>query len=46
MNVQITARNIEITDAIRSYAEKKVAKLEKYFDHITEANVLLEVQKN
>jgi putative sigma-54 modulation protein len=46
MHVQITARNIEITDAIRNYAEKKVSKLEKYFDHITEAGVLLEVQKN
>jgi len=46
MNIQITARNIDLTDAIRSYAEKKVSKLEKYFDHITEASVLLEVQKN
>ena len=46
MNVQITARNIEITDAIRSYAEKKVSKLKKYFDSQIEANVLLEVQKN
>jgi putative sigma-54 modulation protein len=46
MNIQITARNIDLTDAIRSYAEKKVSKLEKYFDHITEASVTLEVQKN
>ena len=46
MNIQITARNINLTDAIRNYAEKKVSKLEKYFDHITEASVLLEVQKN
>jgi putative sigma-54 modulation protein len=46
MQIQITARNIDLTDAIRSYAEKKVSKLEKYFDHITEASVLLEVQKN
>lgn len=46
MNIQITARNINLTDAIRQYAEKKVSKLEKYSDHITEASVLLEVQKN
>jgi putative sigma-54 modulation protein len=46
MNIQITARNIDITDAIRDYAEKKVSKLERYFDHITDASVLLEVQKN
>jgi len=46
MNIQITARNIDLTDAIRSYAEKKVSKLAKYSDHITEASVTLEVQKN
>lgn len=46
MQIQITAKNIALTDAIRNYAEKKVGRLEKYFDNITEANVLLEVQKN
>lgn len=37
---------MELTEAIRNYAEKKVGRLEKYFDHITEATVLLEIQKN
>ena len=46
MQIHITARNIDVTDAIRNYAEKKVGRLEKYFDHISEATVLLEVQKN
>ena len=46
MQIQITARNIDITDAIRNYAEKKVGRLEKYFEQVSEATVLLEVQKN
>jgi len=45
MHIQITAKNIDLTDAIRSYAEKKVTKLKKYFEQITEVSVLLEVQK-
>ncbi|BAI80515.1 sigma 54 modulation protein/ribosomal protein S30EA [Deferribacter desulfuricans SSM1] len=46
MNIQITARNIELTDAIRSYVEKKVSKIKRYFDQIIDVHVLLEIQKN
>lgn len=46
MNIQITVRNVELTDAIRSYVEKKVSKLKKYFDQVIEIHVVLEVQKN
>lgn len=46
MNVQITAKNMNLTDPIRDYAEKKVEKIKKYFDDIIEVSVLLEVQKN
>ncbi|KAA0258196.1 ribosome-associated translation inhibitor RaiA [Deferribacter autotrophicus] len=46
MNIQITARNIDLTDPIRSYVEKKVSKIKKYFDQIIDVHVLLEVQKN
>lgn len=46
MNIQITVRNVELTDAIRSYVEKKVSKVKKYFDQVIEIHVVLEVQKN
>ncbi|MGA1861582.1 ribosome-associated translation inhibitor RaiA [Deferribacter thermophilus] len=46
MNIQITARNLELTDAIRSYVEKKVSKIKRYFDQIIDVHVLLEIQKN
>lgn len=32
MEITVIGRNIAITDALRSYAEKKVAKLQKYFE--------------
>ena len=32
MNTIVKGKNIEITEAIKAYAEKKLAKLEKYFE--------------
>lgn len=39
LNYNIRAENFEVTDAIRGYVEKKISKLERYFDDIPEANV-------
>jgi putative sigma-54 modulation protein len=46
MNVQITAKNLELTNALKDYVEKKLAKIEKYFDYVLDISVVLEVQKN
>ncbi|MGC8769372.1 ribosome hibernation-promoting factor, HPF/YfiA family [Calditerrivibrio sp.] len=46
MNIQITGKNIELTDAIRSYVEKKVSRLKKYFEQVLDVQVILDVQKN
>ncbi|MBZ4644384.1 MAG: putative sigma-54 modulation protein [Deferribacteres bacterium] len=46
MNIQITVKNIELTDAIRSYVEKKVSKVKRYFDQVVDVHVVLDVQKN
>lgn len=32
MNIKVTGRDLEITDAIRAYVEKKMDRIEKYFD--------------
>ena len=40
MEVTVTGRHIEITPAIREYAEAKVAKLPRYFDRITAIEVI------
>lgn len=45
-NIQITGRHVEITPAIREYVEKKLAKIEHHFDHITHVHVILQVEKN
>jgi len=45
MQVSVTFKHLEPTDAIRSYAEEKVRKINKYVDNAIEANVVLSVQK-
>ena len=32
MNITITGKDIKATDAIREYVEKKMERIEKYFD--------------
>lgn len=45
MNIVIRGDRIEVTDAIRSYAEEKIGRLERYLENSEEltANVLLKV---
>jgi putative sigma-54 modulation protein len=45
MQVTITARHMEMTDALRNYVETKLEKLDKYLENIIEVHVTLEVQK-
>jgi putative sigma-54 modulation protein len=46
MNIMIRGKNIEVTDALRDYVEKRVGKLTKYFDNIQEAQVTLLVERD
>jgi putative sigma-54 modulation protein len=39
---KITGRHMEITEAIRSLVEKKIDRLNRYHDRITEIEVILE----
>jgi putative sigma-54 modulation protein len=45
MKFFITGRGIEVTDAIRKQIEKKLGKLDKYFEKETEAHVTLSIQR-
>ena len=38
MKLNIRSQKLEITDAIRDYLQKKVSKLDKYFDNPDELN--------
>jgi len=47
VNVNITFRNTEATDALRTYASEKVTHcLQKFIHHDTEAHLVLRVEKN
>lgn len=45
MKIKITGRHMELTDALRSYVEHALSKLEAHFDKVLLADVVLEVQK-
>jgi len=47
MNYNIRGENLEVTPALREYVEKKIGKLEKYFDStpVADVNVNFQVQK-
>ena len=42
MEVTVIGRHLEMTDAIREYAEGKVGKLPRYYDRVTEAQLMAE----
>ncbi len=42
MQITLTGKHIDITDAIRSYAEEKCAKLPRYFDLISQIEVIID----
>ena len=45
MKYTILGRNMEVTDGLREYIEKKFSKLDHYFSKDTEVNVTLSKQR-
>ncbi|MDA8388975.1 MAG: ribosome-associated translation inhibitor RaiA [Nitrospiraceae bacterium] len=46
MNIVTTARHLELTPALKNYAEEKVGKFDRYLSNITEAKITLTLEKN
>lgn len=46
MKITFKGKHIEVTDAMRSYIEKRLNKIDRHFDHILEIIVTLSVEKN
>ncbi len=46
MQLSVKGRNLEITDALRQYAEEKLGRLTKYLEQIVSASVVLSVEKH
>ena len=46
MHIHVNGRNIEITDAIKSYVKEKIGKVANHYDQIQGIDVVLSVIKN
>lgn len=46
MNIIVRGKNIQVTPALREYVEKRIGKIEKYFEDIPEAQVTMTVEKD
>ncbi len=46
MQIRTTARHFDLTDDLRSFAEKNVQKLGRYFNHIIDTHLILEMEKS
>ncbi len=42
MQTQIIGRHLEVTDAIREHAEQRAAKLPRFFDQLSQVEVVVE----
>ncbi len=45
MQVSITGHHVEVTDSLRNHVEEKISKLKRHFDNVTDAHVILTVEK-
>ena len=45
MQLNISGHHIEVTDSLKSYVIEKLQRLERHYDHITNAHVILSVDK-
>ncbi len=46
MQITVSGHQVDITEPLRSYVSEKVGRIQKHFDHVTNTNVVLHVQKN
>ncbi len=45
MQLSVSGHHIDVTDALRNYVTGKFDRLERHYDHITNAHVVLVVEK-
>lgn len=45
MQINLSGRHLDITPALRAYVETKLLRIERHFDHVTTAHVVLAVEK-
>ena len=45
MNLQISGHHVDVTEALRTFVTTKIQRIERHFDHLIDANVILTVEK-
>lgn len=45
MQINISGHQLTVTDALRAYVDEKFTRLERHFDKITSAQVIMRVEK-
>ena len=45
MQINVSGRQIEVTDSLRDYAAEKIGRVQKHFDHVITAHVVLHVER-
>jgi len=46
MQIRTTARHFDLTDDLKDHAEKQTAKLSRYFSHIIDVHLIMEMEKS
>jgi putative sigma-54 modulation protein len=45
LNIIVQGKNIDVTPSLKEYAEEKVGRITRYFEHVQDAQVVLSVQR-
>lgn len=45
MQLNVSGHHVELTEAMQSYVENKMERLERHFDQVTNVNIILSVEK-
>ncbi len=46
MHVDLTGHRMDVTDALKTYVNEKMKRLERHFDQVTNTHVILSIEKN
>lgn len=46
METRITARHFNLTPELKEFCEKQISRLERYFDHIIDCHLILDLEKS
>jgi ribosome hibernation promoting factor len=45
MQISVTGRHLDVTEALKTYVQTKLEKLERHIDHVTDVHVILSIEK-